>query len=549
MGKPSVALPSLPCSTPRPDAGRWERLAYDRTARLGKYGYFDAAAAERVVKFVGALCHSRGPAAGKRFVLSPWQDHLVRTLFGWKTTGGTRMFRRGFIGLPRKNGKSTLAAALALYLLFADKEPGPEVVCVATARDQANIVVREAQSLLRSNAVLRTRAQCFRNSIVLPEGKGRLVAMGRDPDVLWGKHVSAAVFDEAHAHAHRHLWDAINTSTAGRSQPLVLCISTAGQRFGGIYDELRDYSEQVLEGKVDDPHWFAWISAADDDKSWDSEEAWRQANPGLGQSVQLEELATVAQAAVSPAAQVAFRRYHLNQRVSSAEGFVPQDVWADGQRDRPEQLPSSCVVGLDLASTTDLSAAVAAYNLGETWWVEPVAWTTKRALSGSRGKLYREWHEAGYLKIAGTDSILYEAIRQWFLELRKNGVTVERIFCDPHLAHHLLQEFRDEGFRDDQIVEIHQSRRYLDPLIRATERLIYERRLWHPRHPVLDWCVANVRVDIEDKAQKRQLDRQRSTGPIDLAAALIFAIGGTETILEESEEVSGNIEDICVQVL
>jgi phage terminase large subunit-like protein len=549
MGKPDSSLSSLPHATPRPDAGRWEKLAYGRTARLGKHGYFDAAAAERVVKFVGALCHSRGPAAGRRFLLPPWQDYLVRMLFGWKRSDGTRLFRRGFIGLPRKNGKSTLAAALALYFLFADGEPGPEVVCVAAAKEQARIILNQAMDFFRGNAVLRARAECYRNAIVLPEGRGHLLVVGKDPDVFWGKHTSAVLFDEVHAHANRDLWDAVNTSTVGRAQPLVLCLSTAGQRFGGIYDELRDYSEQVLEGKIDDPHWFAWISAADDDKSWDSEEAWRQANPGLGHSVQLEEIATVAQAAVSSAAQVAFRRYHLNQRVSSAEGFVPQDVWLEGQRERPEQLPSTCVVGLDLASRTDLSAAVAAYDLGGHWWIEPVAWTTRRALGGNRGRLYREWHEAGFLKIAGVDSILYEAIRQWFLELRENGVTVERMFCDPHLAHHLLQELRDDGFRDDQIVEIHQSRRHLDPLIRATERLIYERRLWHPRHPVLDWCVANVRVDIEDKAQKRQLDRQRSTGPIDLAAAMIFAVGGAETIIEQAAEEDVDIEDICVQVL
>jgi len=502
------------------------RLAVQRA----KPSEYDWSAVERAANFIESLCHTRGPLAGQQFKLQPWQLFIVAELFG-ATKDGLRQYRRSFITVPRKNGKTTLAAALALFLLLADGEAGPEVLCVATAREQALFVVQEAQRMVLRSGYLRRNVEVYRHEIVCRANDGRLVALGADKDVIWGRNPSGAVIDELHAHRNRDLWDAVNTAPGARAQPLLLVTTTAGEDRAGLYTELREYSRDVLEGRVADPAWFAFCAAIDDEDDWTSQRAWKKANPNLGTSIGLEQLRDEFRQAATPAAQLAFRRMHLNEEVTASGAWLPLEVWREQEVPRlPNLRGRSCFVGLDVSRTTDLTAAVFAFPEPDgRVWVVPFCWAPQSAIErGKRSRLYRQWLATRQLFAVPGDIVDQQVIRRFLLEARmQNGWQIERLYADPFGAAQLLHDLKADGLPAASVVEHLQYARYMEPAIQATERLAYQRKLLHVRNDVMDFCLGNVEIKADMSGQRR-FDKRKSTGPIDLAVALVMACGHIE---------------------
>jgi len=295
-------------------------------------GYvFRLAAAERVRTFFQRfLCHSKGEWAGQPFELLDWQwDDIVAPLFGWQRPDGTRRFRRGYIEVPKKNGKSCLFSGLSLYLLLADGEPGAEIYSAAVDRDQASIVFTEAANMVEASPHLASRLQVVRSTkrIVDHRSRSYYKALSADVPAKEGLNAHAILIDELHAQRNRDLWDTLRYAGASRRQPLHLAITTAGYDRHSICWEQHDYAKKVQDGTIQDLAFFSYICAAESDDDWTAPEVWRKANPSFGITLSAEQFAEDCQEAQqSPAKENSFRRYRLNQ-------WTEQDVrWLSLER-------------------------------------------------------------------------------------------------------------------------------------------------------------------------------------------------------------------------
>ncbi len=248
----------------------------------GGFEFDEAAAARAVGFFAEVLRHTKGEWAGEHFALAPWQEPIVRNIFGWKRPDGTRRYRRVYIEVPRKNGKSTLVAGLALYLLYADREAGAEVFSVAADREQAGIVFEQAKAMAELEPDLVAVSEIYRRSIVVSATSSTYRVLSADVPTKHGLNAHGVLFDELHAQPTRDLWDVLTTSTGARRQPLVVAITTAGYDRQSVCWEVHEYARQVRAGVIDDSSFLPVIYAAEPGDDWTDEAVWRKANPGLG---------------------------------------------------------------------------------------------------------------------------------------------------------------------------------------------------------------------------------------------------------------------------
>ena len=315
------------------------------------------------------LPHVKGDLAGHLLRLEGWQAFVFTTAFGWvRKDTGARRFRRVVIFVPRGNGKSFQSSGGALYCLSADGEGGAEVYAAATTRDQAKIVWGDADAMLRRRPELKERlgleipekATASRSIIHQPRTGSRFVPLSREADNYDGLNIHCVIEDEIHAHPTRDLHDVLETATAKRSRSLMWVISTAGSNTSGIGFEICSYARKLLDGVLEDESLFAVIYEADDDDDWTSEATWRKANPNWGVSVQPDVVGQLARKAMQMAsAQNNFKTKHLNIWCNADVAWIKPSDWAKcGDPDlKIEHFGSApCFIGLDLASTTDISA-------------------------------------------------------------------------------------------------------------------------------------------------------------------------------------------------
>jgi len=321
--------------------------------------WFDETAAQRAVGFIEKFCtHVKGELGGKPFLLEEWQkDDIIRPLFGWKDEAGLRKYRTCYVEIPRKNGKSNLSAAIALYMLFADGEHGAEIISAAGDRGQANIVFDIAKDMISNNAALTQRCRVLRN--VVRYKTSWYKSISAEAYTKHGLNCHAVIFDELHTQPNRELWDVLTTSTGARRQPLIMALTTAGHDRSSICYEVHEYAEKVRDGVIDDPTFLPVLYCADLDDDWTEEATWRKANPGYGSICHKSYFDQAVQnARANPSMVNSFLRLHLNIWTSAETAWIPDDIWMKGDslipHDRLQELP--CFGGLDLASTQDLTA-------------------------------------------------------------------------------------------------------------------------------------------------------------------------------------------------
>src|SRR5690606_33938454 len=304
--------------------------------------------------------------------LQPWQQFRIGAVFGWmredpETGEASRRFRTAYNEVARKNGKSTEAAGIGLYMLDADGEPGAEVYSAATRRDQARIVWDEAARMVERSPALRKRVNVLRGrgNMHILETHSKFEPLGADVDGLDGLNIHCAIVDELHAHRTREVWDVLETATGARRQSLIWAITTAGFDREGICYELRDYSVQVLEGAIQDDTWFAYIATIDEGDDPFDEAVWVKANPNLGLSVKLDDMHRLAlKAKTVPTALNNFLTKRLNVWTQQATRWIDPDLWVENAgvvpaKELEEKLKGAvCYGGLDLSSTTDFTAWV-----------------------------------------------------------------------------------------------------------------------------------------------------------------------------------------------
>jgi len=492
--------------------------------------YFDEQAATVAVRFFERLLvHSKGEWAGQPFGLQPWQrDDIIRPLFGWKRADGTRRYRTAYIEVARKNGKSTLAAGLALYLLFADGEAGAQVYSAAVDRAQAAIVFDEAKNMVAASPELSRRSQVYKRSITVESSKSAYHVLSADAYSKHGLNPSAVIFDELHAQPNRDLWDVLKTGMGARRQPLMVAITTAGFDRNSVCWEQHEYARQVLAGVVEDPTFFGYIAAADETDDWQDPATWRKANPSLGVTVKEEFLANEARLAVeTPAYENTFRRLYLSQWTQQETRWLPLEKWdacaepvdAEALRGRP------CYAGLDLASTTDIAALVLVFPDDD----DPVRYDVlpfffipgDNILDRVRRDRvpYDAWARAGLVIATEGNVIDYRAILAKLDELALT-YGIRELAYDRWGATKLVQDIQDGGL---EVVPFGQGFASMSPPTKELLNLVLGGRLRHGGHPVLRW-MANNMVVRTDPAGNLKPDKGKSTEKIDGMVALIMGL-------------------------
>lgn len=491
--------------------------------------------AQRVVRFIERLlCHTKGEWAGRPFELADFQREFIDALFGTLQPDGRRQYKKALLGIPRKNGKSALASAVALYMLIADGEPGAEVYSAAADRQQARIVFGEAKKMLEAAPSLAEECRVLRDAIEhLPTGSVYRV-LSSDAPTKHGLNPHAVIVDELHALPDRELWDVLTTAQAARRQPLTIAITTAGYDHDSVCFELYDYGRRLEQGTASDKTFlFRWYGAPDA-ANWEDETVWRSANPLLRDSPRAIEFLRdeYRQARAIPARQNAFRTLFLNQWVEQATRWLDVGLW-DSQPGAGEaiEIPAGATVfgGLDLASVSDLTSLVwitqrsdGALDIAHRSFV-PVS-MLDRERNPKHWSMYRRWVEQGVLITTPGDAVEYEAILKHVLadasKYHVKSLAIDALFQGQWLGSQLVQE----GL---PVVAMRQGFISMGPAVQAFERRFLARELRHGGDPVLRWAVSNAVVEM-DAAANRKVSKKKSAEKVDPLVALIMAISRFE---------------------
>lgn len=504
--------------------------------------WFDEATAQRACLFFPTfLRHTKGDWAGQPFELMPWmKDRLVRPLFGWKRWSGkhlawVRRYRTCYVEIPRKNAKSTVAAGLALYLLFCDKERGGQVFSAAGDREQAAIVFDTAKEMILARdpehpdtpTELEQRCEIFRRSIVNPELGASYKVLSADAPRKHGLNPHAVIFDELHVQPNRELWDTLTTGFGARRQPLTIALTTAGYDRNSICWEVHAHALRVLSGASKDDTFLPVIYAADEADDWTSPKTWRKANPSLGTTIDEEFLASECVKAKEIAAyQNTFKRLYLNIWTKSARKWITMDRWdaSAGTVDESELEGLECIGGLDLASRQDIAAWVLVFRVDDgIYKVLPRFFIPEEAVRERSQKDrvdYELWARLGLVKATDGDEIDYAAIReQIFADAAR--FRIREVAYDRWGATQLVQDLQAEGLT---VVPVGQGFASMASPTKELLTLVRAKRLHHGGNPVLWWMADNMSLR-QDPAGNLKPDKDKSSEKIDGMVALVMALG------------------------
>lgn len=495
--------------------------------------YFLIERANNIIRFIErVITHVKGQLAGKPLKLQLWQKAVVANLFGWLRADGTRRYRSVFLFLPRKNGKSTLSAAMVVVVLITDNEPGAEIYSAAGDRAQASLVFDIAKGMVGNDEDLRKQLHVYQKAIVDAKQGAGYKPISADSWTKHGYNAHCVVVDELHTQPNRDLVDVLETSTGSRDQPIMLYVTTAGDDLNSICREKYEDAIEVRDNGGDrrksgyDPALLPVIFEALEGR-WDSPAVWRKANPNLGVSLRMDYLRrTARKARSSPALQQTFERLHLNRWVQAGRRWLHVDAWdhCQAEFDLSQLKGQACNVGLDLSATTDLTAAVAVFE-DEPHSVCAMHWTPAEGIE-DRQRRWRaplaEWRRAGYLRTVPGRRIHSEPIVDWLRELAA-VCPVRRVAIDPWGATDVITQLEAAGFA---VVTMRQGFATISAPTKRTEAMILSGELRHDGDPVLRWCLNNAAAKMDD-AENVKLVKGKSRGRIDGAIALIEAIGLT----------------------
>jgi phage terminase large subunit-like protein len=486
--------------------------------------------ARRAIGLINNLTHTKGPSALQPFNLRPWQIRILQRLF---KTGrdGRRVYRTCLLMLPRKNGKSELCAALAIYFLMFDGEIGGEVYSAAADRDQAALVFNVAAQMIRNDPELEACCEIIDSQKrILHRASGSIYrAISAEAYSKHGFNASVVIYDELHAAQNRDLWDVLSTSQGARAQPLMMAITTAGYDRHSILWELYAHAVKVRETPSLDPSFLPILYEAPAAADWTDERVWRKANPALGDFRSLEEMRNAcARAREIPAQENTFRRLYLNQWTEQAARWIALAAWdacAVVPSDRARLRGRRCYVGMDLSSTRDLTAIVALFPDEEGPGFDVLAQffvpADNMAERVRRDRVpYDQWAREGWLVATPGNVVDYEYVRQ---TLRAWGAEfdVREIAFDPWNSRDLVTRLQEQdGFA---LVEIRQGYATLSAPTKSLEAAILSRTLRQDGHPVLRWNISNIAVE-SDPAGNLKLSKKVSTERIDGASALVMAL-------------------------
>ena len=508
--------------------------------------HYDKKKADRAVTFIENLCHTKGKWAGTPFWLLPWQEQLIRDIFGIVKPDGNRQFRTAFVEICKKVGKSELAAAVALYLLYADNEPSAEVYGAAADRQQASIVFDVAKQMVEMSPALMKRSKLMgaTKRIVNYSNAGYYQVLSAEVGGKHGFSVSGLVFDEIHTQPNRQLYDVLTKcSSDARQNPLHFIITTAGNDRHSIAFELHTKAVDILEGRRVDPTFYPVVYGLKDDEDWEDEANWYKVNPSLGYTVDIERLRDACrEAKQNPADEITFKWLRCNMWVSSTVAWIPDAIYMRGNEpiDMDALAGRDCYAGLDLSSTGDITALVLIFpprDEEEKYVLLPYFWIPEETIPRrvkANSVPYDIWEKQGYIMSTEGNVIHYDFIEKFIMDLSEKYHILE-IAVDRWNATQMIQNLEGEGFT---IVPFGQGFSSMSAPTKEFYRLLMEGRIIHGGNPVLRWMAGNVVIDT-DPAGNIKVTKAKSKEKIDGIVAAIMALD--RCIRQEGQ--SGSVYD------
>jgi len=524
---------------------------------------FDSELAEKYIRFIQVYGrHTRGKWAGEPFILSPWQGYFIAQIFGWvhMDDKDARRYRTAYVYVARKSGKSQLAAGIAMAMAALDKDGAPEYVFAATTRQQARIVFDEVSRSIRKAPEKARRLFDVRRHDIFTPRDGTMKPVSSDAHTLDGLSLNLGVVDEFHAHKTSELLDVLKSSMGSRKSPLLLAITTAGFLPEGPCANAMQMGKDVLDGIKEDERTLNMIYQVDKGDEMDDDSIWVKANPGLGASIYKPYLKSQLTQAknLGPQAVDEFKTKHLNLFVQSSDSWLDIEKWDSLARPELASLitkQTPCHVGVDLASTADITSLALCFELEDCTYTEVHHFVPSeaitRGLAADKGSIYGKMIDSEFVHIAEDSNVTdYNAIRKFISgrHIDANGrlaesedslmhrYNVSGVYFDPWNATQIMTDL--EHYDGVPCIAVRQGSVTMNPIVNELEARFLEENFHHNGDPVLSWMAGNIVLEINGSGHRRP-SKKKSGDKIDGMMATLNALGGlmAAQIPEEDDSI------------
>lgn len=510
----------------------YKKLADDLKNPNSKY-IFDEKKATRPIEFIEKFCkHSKGEWAGKPVKLELFQKAFISALFGFVDKNTSfRKYKETLFMVARKNGKSTMLAGIALYMLIADNEPGAEVYSTATKKDQARIIFDETHNMIKQSPELNKFIKKRKSDLYFPLTMSKFQPLGKNSDTLDGLNSHLVIMDELHSVKDRNCYEVMKQSQSARRQPLFIMITTAGTVRECIFDDMYSYACKIADGTFVDETFLPIIYELDSKDEWTDPKAWEKANPGLSTIKKLTDLSEkVERAKNNPKdlSGILTKDFNIRDTVSTA-WLSFDDINNEKTFDLSEFKNCYAIGGADLSITTDLTCATLLLMNKETEerFITQMYWLPRDNFE-KRVQLdkipYDKWLQRGLLRLCNGNSINYGDVTAWFLEMvNKYGITPAWIYYDSYSAKYWVEEMENNGF---VMVRCIQGAKTLSLPMQMLGADLKAKKINYNNNPILKWCLTNTGIQTDRNGNIVPIKAQSAKQRIDGTASLLDAYVG-----------------------
>lgn len=522
----------------------YKKLVKDLEDNSSEWEY-SSKRANHAIEFIENYCkHSKGKMGGKPFILELWQKAMIAALFGFiHKIDGVRKYREFILIVARKNGKSALGSAIALYMLLADGEAGPEIVSAATKKDQAKIIWSEAKRMIKKSPTLSKRARCLVSDIVTDFNDGSFKPLSSDSNTLDGLNVHASLIDELHAIEDKNLYDVIVDGMTAREQPLSIITTTAGTVREGIFDIKYDECERIINGYDDgdykDERVLPIIYELDSRKEWIDPKCWKKANPGLGAIKSIDQLeAKVEKAKANPLLVKNLLCKDFNIRETTSEAWLTfEQLNNTSTYDIQSLKPKYAIGGADLSSTTDLTCGTIIFKVpgNEQIYVKQMYFLPEDLLEKrvQEDKIpYDIWRDMDLLRTVPGNKVHYKHVTEWFLEIQNEyDIYIYSGGYDAWSAAYWVEEMKNT-FGKDTWEPVIQGKKTLSGPMKSLGADLEKKIINYNNNPILKWCLSNTAIEIDKNDNIQPIKTSNQRRRIDGLASLLDAYVQLERVYE-----------------
>lgn len=494
---------------------------------------FDVKKATKPIRFIEQFCkHSKGEWAGKPIRLELFQKAYISALFGFidKKTG-LRKYRESLFMVGRKNGKSTMLAGIALYMLIADREAGADIFAVATKKDQAKLIFDETLHMIQQSSELNKITKKRKSDLYFPRAMARFQALGKNSDTLDGLNAHCVIMDELHGVKDRNLYEVMKQSQSARRQPLLIMITTAGTIRECIFDDIYSYAENIIKGTFKDDTFLPIIYELDSKDEWKNPTKWQKANPGLGTIKKIADIETKVERAKNNPVDlngILVKDFNIRGTLSTA-WLSFDDINNEETFNLADFKGDFAIGGADLSLTTDLtSASILLYDKEhDKYCVKQMYWLPRDNFEErvKSDKIpYDKWLERGLLRLCEGNTINPADVTQWFKEIVKvHEVNIAWVYYDSYSARYWVEEMESEGFRLERCI---QGAKTLSLPMQTMGQDLKAKKINYDNNPMTKWCLTNTAIKTDRNGNIVPIKNQAPKMRIDGTASMLDAYVG-----------------------